>query len=387
MSQRSYRTAELNDILAQLRQGAALPFERARALPPEVYTSEAFLAAEIEHVFLTEWLCIGRADELAKPGDYLTTDLPRLPIVTLRTEAGEIRSLSNVCAHRGMRLLSGEGKCSRNIVCPYHAWAYNYEGQLISAPRLKQCADFVASDHGLTPVRTEVWQGWIYVTANADLPPVAQHVAELDAAISGYRADRYVQILKEEMVWKTNWKILMENFMEDYHLPIVHRATIAGYSPVNEVEVFEGRPTFSWHINRKTPDAPRGLAHPSNTDLEGDWRRTTVLFALLPGHLVNLAPDHLWYLSLLPVGTDQVRIRFGLSYAPEVLADVADKEAFAAEWKGFFDRVNAEDRGVVEGVRSVIGSRLAKPGAICDLERFTYDFGKYLLRKIGGEAS
>ncbi|MET1026590.1 MAG: aromatic ring-hydroxylating dioxygenase subunit alpha [Dongiaceae bacterium] len=386
MSQPVHQTAELTGILAQLRQGAALPFERAHALPPDVYTSEGFLAAEIERIFATEWLCVGRVDDIPRTGDFVTTDIPGLPVVTLRGETGEILSLSNVCAHRGMRLLSGQGQCGRHIVCPYHAWTYGLDGHLASAPRLKQRADFAPAEHGLTAVRTDIWQGWIYVTANEALPPVARHVAELDAAIGRYRADRYQQILKEEMVWKTNWKILMENFMEDYHLPKVHKATISGYSPTNEVEVFEGRPTFSWHVNRKTPGAPRGLAHPSNTHLDGDWRRTTVLFALLPGHLVNLSPDHLWSLSLLPAGTDRVRIRFGLSYAPEVLADVADREAFIAEWKSFFDRVNAEDRGVVEGVRSVIGSRLAKPGPICDLERFTYDFGKYLLRKIGGES-
>ena len=191
-----------------------------------------------------------------------------------------------------------------------------------------------------------------------------------------------MKIYHDEFEWRTNWKCLMENFMEDYHLPYVHRATIAGYSPTNEVEVFEGRETFSYHLNRKTPDAPRGLAHPDNTHLDGDWRRTTVLYAVLPTHLVNLAPDHLWYLTLQPRGTDRVAVRFGLSYAPEVLAGVNDRSAFAAKWKQFFDAVNAEDQGVVEGVRASADSVLAQSGRLSHLERFTYDFGRYLHRKL-----
>src|SRR5207244_9663757 len=98
---------------------------------PNVYTSEIFLVAEIEQIFATEWLCVGRVDDIAKPGAYLTTDLPRMPIVTLRGEDGEIRSISNVCAHRGMRLLSDQGQCGRHIVCPYHAWSYGLDGHLV----------------------------------------------------------------------------------------------------------------------------------------------------------------------------------------------------------------------------------------------------------------
>ena len=174
--------------------------------------------------------------------------------------------------------------------------------------------------------------------------------------------------------------------MEDYHLPVVHRTTIASYSPTNEVEVFEGREAFSYHFNRKTPDAPRGLAHRDNTSLEGDWRQTTILYAVLPSHLVNLGPDHTWYLSLFPKDTDRVLVRFGLSYAPEVLAEVNDRAAFTAKWRAFFDTLNAEDRGVVEGVRASAGARLAASGPLSYLERFSYDFGRYLHRKLSAQA-
>jgi phenylpropionate dioxygenase-like ring-hydroxylating dioxygenase large terminal subunit len=236
------------------------------------------------------------------------------------------------------------------------------------------------------PSAPKLWDGWIYVTLDPSIAPIDRHLQELHEIIGRYGAARYVKLYHDEFEWQTNWKCLMENFMEDYHLPYVHRKTISGYSPTSEVEVFEGRETFSYHLNRKTPDAPRGLAHPSNTALDGDWRRTTVLYAVLPSHLVNLAPDHLWYLTLQPRGTGRVAVRFGLSYAPEVLAEVGDRDAFAARWRQFFDAVNTEDRAVVEGVRAGAASVLARPGRLSHLERFTYDFGRYLHRMLADPA-
>jgi phenylpropionate dioxygenase-like ring-hydroxylating dioxygenase large terminal subunit len=369
-------------LLSQLAENARRPFAEALSLPPRTYASHAFLKLEVERIFHSEWLCVGRIDDVPKPGDYFTSEIVGLPIFTLRTEVGEIRSYSNVCRHRGMRLLDGRGRVRSRIVCPYHAWTYRLDGRLLHAKHMDRTPGFDVEVHCLPAVNTQIWEGWIYVTLNSAMIPPGVHLKELHDIVGRYRAGDYIKVYHDEFEWRTNWKCLMENFMEDYHLPVVHKATISGYSPTNEVEVFEGRETFSYHFNRKTPDAPRGIAHPDNTHLDGDWRRTTVLYAVLPAHLVNLAPDHLWYLTLQPKGTDCVAVRFGLSYAPEVLAEVSDREEFTAKWKQFFDTVNAEDRSIVEGVRAGADSVLAQPGRLCHLERFTYDFGRYLYRKL-----
>jgi phenylpropionate dioxygenase-like ring-hydroxylating dioxygenase large terminal subunit len=373
---------DARELLSQLAATAGRPFGEALSLPPRTYSSDAFLTLEIERVFHKEWLCVGRVDDLPNPGDFLATDIMGLPIFTLRRECGDVRSYSNVCLHRGMRLLDGRGRVRSRIVCPYHAWTYALDGRLVYAKHMDKTPGFDLRAHCLSAVRTEAWEGWIYVTLNAALKPIGAHLAELHDVVGRYRAGDYVKVYHDEFEWRTNWKCLMENFMEDYHLPVVHKATISGYSPTDAVEVFEGREAFSYHFNRKTPDAPRGLAHPGNTRLDGDWRRTTVLYAVLPAHLVNLAPDHLWYLTLQPKGTDRVAVRFGLSYAPEVLAEVNDREEFAARWKQFFDAVNGEDRRIVEGVRAGADSVLARAGRLSHLERFTYDFGRYLFRKL-----
>ena len=115
------------DPVALLRENVSLPFEQARAMPPEVYTSEAFLAAELENVFSREWLCLGRASALAEPGDYAAWEIAGQPVAVVRDRDGQLRAFSNVCLHRMSTLLHGRGRV-RAIVCPYHAWTYNLDG-------------------------------------------------------------------------------------------------------------------------------------------------------------------------------------------------------------------------------------------------------------------
>ncbi|MGE3969257.1 MAG: SRPBCC family protein, partial [Dongiaceae bacterium] len=116
--------------------------------------------------------------------------------------------------------------------------------------------------------------------------------------------------------------------------------------------------------------------------LEGRWRRTSLMICIYPSHVITLAPDHLWSLSLLPNGTGEVKVRFGLSYAPELLAEVNDWDAFVAERKATFDAINAEDRGTLEGLYPALASPLAKPGRLSYLERFTYDLNRYICRRL-----
>ena len=102
------------DPIEALRANTSIPFEQARAMPPEVYTSEAFVEQELEHIFAQEWYCVGRASALENAGDYVSTELAGQPIVVLRDRDGELRAMSNVCLHRMSTLLHGRG----NTDCP-----------------------------------------------------------------------------------------------------------------------------------------------------------------------------------------------------------------------------------------------------------------------------
>ena len=368
--------------LRGLREWAARPFDHARALPPEVYLSEGVLDLERTHLFNREWMCVGRAESIPNPGDYIAYDILDQPVFVVRGADNEIRALSNVCLHRMSRLLDGCGNAKR-IVCPYHAWTYGLDGQLTHAPHMQDASAFSTKDYCLPRIRCEVWEGWVYVTlGGASLRSVADQLQPLhDTVVGRYRMTDYVETFREEHVWETNWKVLAENFMESYHLFKLHKATVGPHSRVEDMECPPGGETFNYHWLTKDSSLAIGNAHPDNRHLEGDWRRTTALVTIYPSQMVTLTPGYFWYLVLQPRGVDKVHIVYGGGMAPEYIDDPKSAE-YVAELKTLLDEVNAEDKVGVENVYRGLKSDLATGGQLCYLERPNYEFGQYLARTL-----
>ena len=365
---------------AELRANVALHFGQAVAMPKSVYTSPEFAALEQRHIFARDWLCAGRADALRAPGDYLTMEISGEPILVLRDRDGHLRAMSNVCRHRMSTLLEGRGT-TRSIVCPYHAWTYNLDGTLRAAPAMTRNDGFCKDRIALPPVRCEVWLGWIMVTLNPDAPPVADRLAGVSDLIGPFQMEAYVESFREEFRWATNWKVLAENFMESYHLPVCHAGTIGGHVDLLKMSCPEGLPAFNFHSIVKNDALDLALAHPANLRLQGDQRRTTWLVSVYPSLLITLSPGYFWYLSLTPDGPGHVHVVFGGGLAPDYAADPASADHFA-RLKALLDKVNAEDKGCVERVYRGLCAGLAEPGPLSHLERPNYDFARYIAAMI-----
>lgn len=364
----------------ELHQNVATPFERARAMPKSVYTSAEFLEAEQRHVFAKDWICAGRAETLPNPGDYLTLTLAGEPVIVLRDRDGQVKAMSNVCRHRMSTLLEGRGH-ARSIVCPYHAWTYNLDGTLRGAPAMTLNEGFCKESVALPAVRCEVWQGWIMVSLNADAPSPEETLKGIRALIPNLDMATYTETYRETFRWATNWKVLAENFMESYHLPMCHAGTIGGASKLEEMVCPEGTEAFNYHWILKNDSVPLALAHPSNTMLEGDDRRKTWLLAIYPSLLITLTPGYFWYLSLTPDGPGHVNVLFGMGMSADWLAD-PDAESHLAKVKALLDDVNAEDKGCTEKVYRGLLSSMAEPGPLSHLERPNFEFAQYLASRI-----
>ena len=373
----------VDEVLTSLKKLAATPLEAATAPPKAIYTLPDITAHEMDRIFASEWLCAGRADELPNPGDYMAFECGAQPLIIIRGADGALSARSNICRHRMMRLVEGRGN-TRKFTCPYHAWTYNLEGQLVGAAYMDRTTCFNKSDIQLPAVRCEEYLGWIYVCLDPDVEPVAHMLADLTEKLLPYNMQDYVTIFTEDHVWDTNWKCLTENFMEGYHLPVAHRDTVGGHFPVEETQ-FDERgsfPHFTSQLFVKTGTAPVGTAHPDNTSLTGKWRNISVMPTVFPSHMYVLAPDHLWYLALQPDGPGRTRIRYGAALAPEVLAAQSDPEAYIAETKTFLDAVQLEDKNVVEGIFAGAKAPLSSPGPLSWLERENHEFTQYLARRL-----
>ena len=349
-------------------------------MPKSVYCSEEFLQLEIESVFKKDWFCVGREDGFANPGDYLAFELAGQPVMVLRDNEGNIRAQANVCRHRMSKIVEGRGS-KRSLVCPYHGWTYGLDGRLRGAPGMGRNTGFDRSGYRLPQIRCETWLGWVLVTLNPDAPPVSEHLAEVESMIRDYDMPSYTQGYFEVMEWNTNWKVLAENFMESYHLPVCHAKTIGGRSRVDEIDCLEGRAAFNYHTLQKEPDFTLSVAHPDNTRLKGDYRLMTWLLAIYPSMLVTLTPGYFWYLSLHPVSTGRVRIFFGGGMAKEFADDPEGQKHFD-ELKKLLDEVNEEDRGCTERVYAGLLSDFAEPGHLSHLERPNFEFATYLSNRI-----
>ncbi len=368
--------------VAELIANVSMPFERARAMPPSVYTSPTFLEHEIKDVFAKDWVMLGRASSLSKPGDYITYELAGQPIFVIRDQNMQLSAMSNVCLHRMSTLLEGSGNRS-TITCPYHAWTYNLDGTLRGAPAMHLNSDFCKEHYKLPPVRCEEWLGWIMVTLNPNAPPVAKALAEVEGLIEDYGLEAYTETFRETHVWDTNWKILAENFMESYHLPMCHSGTIGRLSKLEEMDCPPGLAMFNYHTILKDDTLKIALAHPSNTRMKGDRRRTTFLLAVYPSMLVTLTPGYFWYLSLHPKGVGQVHMIFGGGMSPDFINDT-DAQKHFAQLKALLDKVNVEDRGCTEKVYRGVSAGAARAGHLSHLERPNYDFAQYLAERTGG---
>ncbi|MGX9355884.1 aromatic ring-hydroxylating oxygenase subunit alpha [Roseobacteraceae bacterium S113] len=371
---------QIQNPIDALRANTAVLFEEARAMPPSVYTSEVFVAAELENIFKTSWFCVGRATSLANPGDYVTCELAGQPVIVLRDKDNVLRAYSNVCRHRMSTLLHGRGN-AKTIVCPYHAWTYNLDGSLRGAPAMNGNKAFCKDNYSLPDIACEDWLGWVFITLNPNARQVAEELSEVEELVKGYDMTNYTETFFEEHLWDTNWKVLAENFMESYHLPVCHAGTIGGLSKLDEMICPPGRRAFNYHTILKDESLRIAMAHPNNDRLKGDERRTTYLLAIYPSLLITLTPGYFWYLSLHPKGPGQVQIRFGGGMSDDYKDD-AEAQQNLLDLKTLLDEVNVEDRGCTEKVFRGLSADGAEPGHLSHLERPNFDFAQYLMSRM-----
>ena len=183
--------SSLAPLQAALRDTADLTYDQARSMPGTFYTDPSILALEREQLFMREWICVGRQEEVAAPGDFMAVRICDEPVVVVHGRDGVIRALSNVCRHRGTVMASGRGNKQR-IVCPYHHWTYDDAGRLIGAPRMAKRPDFDPASCRLPEFACTIWQGFVFVSLAADPPALAPRLAALEDMIRPYHLEQAV---------------------------------------------------------------------------------------------------------------------------------------------------------------------------------------------------
>lgn len=200
----------------------------AHGLPPRAYTREEFLALENARLFSRFWTFVAFAHEMREPGDAVPVSVAGKPVLLLRNAHGEIKAFHNVCRHRGAILVEEPGNVGKFVRCPYHTWAYNLDGELRATPHFGGPNEHVPegfdpAEHGLKSVRSHTWHDWVFVDLSDAAPPFEAYAAPLAQRLTGLDLDALTPIATIDFgEVATNWKFLMENFIEPYHVQFVH---------------------------------------------------------------------------------------------------------------------------------------------------------------------
>ena len=274
--------ASVESILAELRGVAETAFDKACPIPAGINHSREFFEHEQRRVFQQEWICMGREDEIANPGDYLTHTIGDVPVLVVRSKSGEVNAFINACAHRFACLVPDRQGSAKKFTCRYHAWTYDTQGQLVAAPYMDMKPGFSLADHRLQRLHHCIWQGFLYVTLAQD-PPQDLNVSLApltDNVVGRYGMPLFRTIIRDQMEWKANWKNLMENFIESYHVPMAHGNTFAKHDkPLGDYVCGEDSDFYCYHRAPQESDSGLGAAHPDNDRLEGEWRRMMIDFS------------------------------------------------------------------------------------------------------------
>jgi len=315
----------------------------ARTLPFAWYGDDEILRRERQLIFARSWQYAGRAEQVAEPGSFITTDAGGIPLLVTRDRAGELRAFLNVCRHRGAILTEGCGT-RETIQCHYHAWTYGLDGSLRAAPRADREPGFEAGSLSLLPASVGVWGPFLFANPDPEAGPLEQWLGDLPA-ILGRDLDLGSLAFHSRVEFgsNANWKVVTENFLECYHCPTAHPDFSAVVDVHPDRYVLEPHPTFSSQHCESRADGERGQFH-----------------LLYPNTGINVfpGPANLSIGPIVPTAPGRTERYLDYFFAPG-----AD-ESWIADFFAFDDQVGREDTALVESVQRGMAAGMLQEGRL-----------------------
>jgi len=199
------------------------PELKGHSIPGDRYSSKEFFEKEWEEMWTKVWLLLGRADEIPEPGDYQMEEVGPESIIMVRQQDGGIKAFFNVCQHRAARLVFNEVDSVEAFICPYHGWRFELDGELTYA---RDAEDFPEGDPcgkmNLVEIPCDTFAGFIWVNMDPDCVSLQEYLGPVWDDWSKYEIDSWKRYLAMTANVPCNWKIVLDNFNESYHLPTVH---------------------------------------------------------------------------------------------------------------------------------------------------------------------
>jgi phenylpropionate dioxygenase-like ring-hydroxylating dioxygenase large terminal subunit len=400
MTERVSAAPQLQSILDALAAMEARDGEAAM-LPRECYTAPEFFEFERAAVFARSWLCVGRAEQIPQPGDYLAASVAGEPLLVVRTRDGLVRAMSAVCQHRGQIITCTSGS-TRTFRCPLHFWSYDLNGRLIGAPRMGEREDLerLRRTVQLPEVRHEIWHGFIFVNLDAAAAPLAASLAKLEPYWENYAAADLVAVppVPADKVLPWNWKLHFENFTDAYHPEFVHRGTHdfapsvhpgggVAFTPMSATDnaIVRTVPMLASDGGMMSDGWGAAAAFPPIAALSAEQRKRITFAMIPPGMTLVFAPNAVAYQLIAAVSADGTmaandRVTGGGWLVPRSTLALPDFAERAAQVREGGSKIWAQDVPVNLSMQAGKRSRYAPAGIYGPLETTLRQFNAWLLR-------
>lgn len=374
----------------------------AWTLSARAYTDRQIFESERQRVFASTWQPVASLDRLQQPGQQLACQVAGWPLVVLRDEQGRLRAFHDVCRHRAGPLTDGPGRvCQRKTLqCRYHGWTYSLDGRLLHTPGLREPAVepgsgpvapiLVRDDFSLQPVDVASFGPLVFVRLRQPAPSLPgalgllEGLGELPAEVAAYADLATVLYEKREYIVECNWKVYVDNYLEGYHIPMVHPALMRELDyPLYRVE------PRAYHSRQYAPirALPTGTnpaaAHAVGREyLPSEGQGAAAYYWVFPNLMLNYYPDHLQVNVVLPISVDRTAVLFEWYFADDGSAEQQQKQRRRIE---FADQVQREDATICQAVQQRLATGLYDRGRfVPEQEAGVHHFQRLVLRSLQG---
>jgi len=337
------------------------PLTEASTIPASWYVDARIAELERQTVFSRTWQVMGRAEQVEKPGQFVTATVAGEPLVAVRGNDGVLRAFYNVCRHHAAAVVTEQCGQASILHCPYHGWNYGLDGTLKGMPEFDGVKNFERRENGLISVKVETWESFVFVNLDAEAAPLAEFLGGLVRRVSLLGLDKLHYFTSQSYDIHCNWKVFVDNYLDGgYHVPHLHKGlnSVLDYKQYT-IETEDRYCLQSSPMVSSDEDAATGLTR------KGDraW-----YFWLHPNFMFNCYQGYLDTNLVIPIDVDHCRVIFDFYFS-----DVSEAaRPYNEQSVAVGNRVQDEDLGICEAVQRGLKSR-------------TYGAGRLSVRREAGE--
>ncbi|MGA8405767.1 MAG: aromatic ring-hydroxylating dioxygenase subunit alpha [Candidatus Acidiferrales bacterium] len=342
----------LKEILASYNAAAALP--DAYTIPASWYTDKRIAQLELQNVFSRAWQAIGRTEQVAKPGQYVTASVAGEPVVAVRGSDGQLRAFYNVCRHHAMTVMNEPCGHAQHMRCPYHGWTYNLEGELRGMTEFEGVCNFDRAQNGLVPIRVETWENFVFVNLDAHAGSLQEFLGALVGLAKplGFGGLQFVE--RRSYTLSCNWKVYVDNFLDGgYHVPHMHK----GLNSVLDYTNYTIENVDRCCVQSSPVAVDKSSEASAAATRKGD---RAYYFWQYPNFMLNWYEGYLDTNLVLPLGVDRCEVIFDFYFG----GTRESQMPYIRESMGVSERVQQEDIVICDSVQRGLSSRAYQAGRL-----------------------